>query len=207
VGPDLKRVEEEYMNIKKRALRSALLACATVAAPAALAAAPSAEMLSQPCAGCHGLNGVSAGDSIPSIAGMPESYLEQAMTQFKDGKRYSSIMGRIAKGYSADEIKAMAGFFAKQKWVSPEQKVDPALVEQGKKVHGADCGVCHGDDGRSQTMSGRLAGQWREYLEIHMHACKELAAKIPQPAPMQQAIDKLNAEDMKALANFYASQR
>jgi sulfide dehydrogenase cytochrome subunit len=200
-------VEEERMNIRKPGLRSVLLACAAVTAPTVLGAEPSAQMLSQPCAGCHGVNGVSAGESIPSIAGMPESYLEQAMTQFKDGKRYSSIMGRIAKGYSADEIKAMAGFFAKQKWVSPEQKVDPALAKQGKKMHATECGVCHGDDGRSQMMSGRLAGQWREYLEIHMHACKELASKIPQPAPMQQAIDKLNAEDMKALANFYASQR
>ncbi len=195
------------MKIDQRALRAALLACAAAAAPAVLAAGPSAEMLSQPCAGCHGVNGVSAGDSIPSIAGMPESYLEQAMTQFKDGKRYSSIMGRIAKGYSADEIKAMAGFFAKQKWVSPKQKVDVALVEQGKKIHGAKCALCHQDNGRSQTMSGRLAGQWREYLEIHFHECKERASGVPQPAPMQQAIDQLNAEDMKALANFYASQR
>jgi sulfide dehydrogenase cytochrome subunit len=195
------------MKIDQRALRSALLACAAAAAPAVLAAGPSAEMLSRPCAGCHGVNGVSTGNSIPSIAGMPESYLEQAMTQFKDGKRYSTIMGRIAKGYSAEEIKAMAGFFAKQKWVSPKQKVDPALAERGKKIHEAKCASCHQDDGRSQTMSGRLAGQWSEYLQIHFHECKERASNIPQPAPMQQAIDQLNAEDMKALANFYASQR
>jgi cytochrome subunit of sulfide dehydrogenase len=200
-------MEEDWMKLEKPAFRSAFLACAAVMAPAVLAAGPSAEMLSRPCAGCHGVDGVSAGDSIPSIAGMPESYLEQAMTQFKDGKRHSSIMGRIAKGYSGDEIKAMAGFFAKQKWVSPKQKVDPALVEQGKKIHEAKCAFCHQEDGRSQTMSGRLAGQWSEYLEIHFHECKERASKIPQPAPMQQAIDQLNAEDMKALANFYASQR
>lgn len=195
------------MKLKKLAFRSVFLACTAVAAPAVLAAGSSAEMLSRACAGCHGVNGVSAGNSMPSIAGMPESYIEQAMTQFKDGKRYSSIMGRIAKGYSADEIKAMAGFFAKQKWVSPKQKVDPALVEQGEKIHEAKCVFCHQDKGRSQAMSGRLAGQWLDYLEIYLHECKERPSKIPQPAPMQQAIAQLNAEDIQALANFYASQR
>jgi len=89
----------------------ALLAVGLLAGQAALAADPSGAMLGRTCAGCHGTDGVSKG-AAPSIKGLPASYMDKAMKDFKSGQRPSTIMGRIAKGYSDTEIAAMSEFFA-----------------------------------------------------------------------------------------------
>ncbi len=67
----------------------------------AQAAPPSAAMLSNACAGCHGTNGGSAGPTMPSLASQSKEAIEAAMKKFRSGERPSTIMGRLAKGYSA----------------------------------------------------------------------------------------------------------
>ncbi|HHJ21093.1 MAG TPA: sulfide dehydrogenase, partial [Gammaproteobacteria bacterium] len=47
--------------------------------------------------------------------GLPAAHLEKSMLDFKSGKRTATIMGRIAKGYSDEEIKAVAKYFADMK--------------------------------------------------------------------------------------------
>jgi cytochrome c553 len=37
------------------------------------------------------------------------------MTEFRSGARPGTVMGRIAKGFTDDEIKAIASWFAAQK--------------------------------------------------------------------------------------------
>ena len=71
-------------------------------------------MLSITCAGCHGTDGKSTG-AIPSIAGKSSDYIEKAMLDFRDEKRPSTVMKRHAKGYSDDEIKLIAEYFAGKK--------------------------------------------------------------------------------------------
>ena len=66
------------------------------------------------CAGCHGEDGTSAG-SAPSIKGLPAQHLKNTMMDFRSGKRPSTIMGRIAKGYTDDQISAMSDYFANMK--------------------------------------------------------------------------------------------
>ena len=70
-------------------------------------------MLASSCAGCHGTNGKSPG-AIPAINGKSADYTAQSLKDFKSGARPSTVMGRHAKGYSDEEIKLIAEFFAKQ---------------------------------------------------------------------------------------------
>ena len=72
--------------------------------------------LSNNCAGCHGTLGYSA-EPMPIIAGLSEAYFKQVMRQFKSGKRPSTIMGRLTRGYTDKDIDDMAGFFASQLWI------------------------------------------------------------------------------------------
>ncbi len=65
------------------------------------------------CMGCHGVNGKSPG-SIPSIAGQSAAGLATKLLAYRDGKLTGTIMNRIAKGYSPEELKAVAEFFAQQ---------------------------------------------------------------------------------------------
>ena len=69
-----------------------------------------ASMLSYTCAGCHGTDGVSPG-SIPSIACKSADTIEKALKEYRDGKRFSTVMGRHVKGYTDQEIQLIAGFF------------------------------------------------------------------------------------------------
>lgn len=69
-----------------------------------------ASMLSYTCAGCHGTDGVSPG-SIPSIACKSADSIEKSLKEYRDGKRFSTVMGRHVKGYTDQEIQLIAGFF------------------------------------------------------------------------------------------------
>lgn len=69
-----------------------------------------AAMLSYTCAGCHGTDGISPG-SIPSIACKSPETIETALKEYRDGKRFSTVMGRHIKGYTDQEIQLIAGFF------------------------------------------------------------------------------------------------
>ena len=66
------------------------------------------------CAACHGTDGKSRGD-VPSLAGQDKAYLVQQVKDFRDGRRSSTIMQQLAKGYTDAEIEAAAAYFAAQK--------------------------------------------------------------------------------------------
>lgn len=68
-------------------------------------------MLSNSCAGCHGTDGNSPG-AIPSIKGKSVKFITKTLTDFREGKQPSTVMGRHAKGYSDEEIKHIAEYFA-----------------------------------------------------------------------------------------------
>ena len=69
--------------------------------------------LAAACAMCHGTGGVSQG-GIPTIAGQSRDFLELGLRDFRDGKRPATIMQQIAKGYSDEEIGALAAYFSMQ---------------------------------------------------------------------------------------------
>ncbi len=74
---------------------------------------PNPRYLAATCANCHGTNGVST-TGLPRLAGLSEAYLIQQMQAFKSGQRPATVMHQLAKGYTDDQISAMAGFFAAQ---------------------------------------------------------------------------------------------
>ena len=91
------------------------LSSATITVLAAEPAAnrPSVERMAHACAGCHGTLGHSI-PPTPILSGKPEAEFIKTMQEFKSGQRESSIMNRIAKGYTDEDIHAMAKFFKKQ---------------------------------------------------------------------------------------------
>lgn len=70
--------------------------------------------LAQPCAACHGPNGRSLG-GVPSLAEWPADTLYRELVDFKTGARASTIMSRIARGYSDSELAALAAYFGRKK--------------------------------------------------------------------------------------------
>jgi len=80
----------------------------------ALAADMDARNLAANCTGCHGTNGVSAG-GIPTLAGVDRARIFQLMQEFLDGKRAATVMQQLAKGYTDEQIEAIAAWLATQK--------------------------------------------------------------------------------------------
>lgn len=165
------------------------------------------SMLANTCAGCHGTNGASAGDIMPIIGGLDKTYLETVMSEFKSGERDSTIMGRIAKGYSDNELKAIASYFADQPWVSSPIGTNSKLVAMGEKLHKKDCKSCHEEGGRVQEDEApRLAGQWPDYALHQLKICHKKGKRCA-PRKMGSRVMKLSEEDLRALAHYYASEK
>jgi len=166
-----------------------------------------ASMLANTCAGCHGTNGASAGVYMPTIGGLDRGYLTSVLSDYKLGLRKSTIMGRIMKGYSDEEIWAMAGWFANQPWVSNDAVADSSLLALGKEIHEKQCETCHEDGGRVQDdESPRIAGQWVGYVHYALEECRDIGKRC-QPRKMGERVMKLSDEDLRALAHYYASER
>jgi len=69
--------------------------------------------LAAACANCHGTNGVSQ-QGMPNLAGQQRTYLAQQMKDFKAGVRPTTIMHQLAKGYTDEQIDALAAYFSAQ---------------------------------------------------------------------------------------------
>jgi sulfide dehydrogenase cytochrome subunit len=162
-------------------------------------------MLSNACAGCHGTNGASAGLSMPSLAGQNKVAFVEAMKGFKSGDRPSSIMGRIAKGYSDAEIDTMADYFGKMKPArAAGQKLDVAMVAKGQDLHERHCKRCHLESGKEfDENASVVAGQWLKYLQIQMDDYASGSRKMSEKKA--DKMKPLSRQDLEAIANFYAS--
>lgn len=192
----------------------------------------SPSMLSNTCLGCHGPNGISEGPAVPTISGMSEIYIIGAMLAYKYDNnedkveevieadidfedveyfaRTSTVMNRIAKGYSESEIKAIAKHFASLPFEGREQNTDIEQVKAGAKIHENHCEKCHENGGSSaEDDAGVLAGQWIPYLEFTM--LDFINGDRDQPKKMRKQMkeayeahgDKATAE----LIQFYANQK
>lgn len=186
-------------------MRPALAAVSAMAlSSAALAAPPSAAMLANACAGCHGTLGGSAGLSMPSLASQSKTAIVEAMKKFRSGERPSTVMGRLAKGYSDTEIDAIGDFFSKQKFHPTVQIVDPVKVARGAELQEASCSRCHLDDGKEgKDDTPVMASQWLSYLQMQMALYQSGARKMPEK--MAEKVKPLSGDDLDALMHFYAS--
>lgn len=103
------------MNVRSQLLArlTAFLALPSCVAPppGGLDAPP--VYLAATCTNCHGTQGRGAG-AMPSLAGLPQTYLIEQMKQFREGGRPATIMHEIAKGYSDEQTALIAGYFARQ---------------------------------------------------------------------------------------------
>lgn len=184
----------------------ALAVGALAVSATAYAVPPNAAMLSNACGGCHGTHGASAGPSMPSLAGQSKVFFIDAMKKFKSGERPSTVMGRLSKGYTDEQIVAMADFFAKQKPQAQTAAINPALVAKGKTVYDNTCKRCHLENGKEfEEDTPVVAGQWLAYLQIQMDEFQSGKRKMSEKKA--EKVKPLTAADWDAVAHFYASQK
>ncbi len=91
------------------------VACALALAPQLSLAQDAllARNLAATCANCHGTNGQARGDMKP-LAGLSAEKIIAAVADYKSGAQPATIMHQIAKGYTDEQIKLVAAYFAAQ---------------------------------------------------------------------------------------------
>ena len=67
------------------------------------------------CAACHGTDGRTEGAEVPSLAGRDAGQLFRALTEFRNGQRpAATVMHQHAKGYTDEQLRRIADWFARQ---------------------------------------------------------------------------------------------
>jgi len=82
-----------------------------IAASTAATAEPPAGATS--CSGCHATS-AKVETPVPPIRNRDAGEIISAMQGFRSGERPSTVMGRISKGFTDDEIRAIAAWLATQ---------------------------------------------------------------------------------------------
>lgn len=90
-----------------------LVLLALLADPGQAAAQTSAAA----CSGCHAPR---SDGPIPSLAGRPAAEIVAAMAAFRSGERAATVMDRIAKGYSDEEIRVIADWYEAHQGSEPQ---------------------------------------------------------------------------------------
>jgi sulfide dehydrogenase cytochrome subunit len=194
----------------QKTLLPALAAASLLVSTAGTAAdALNVAGLAATCNNCHGVDGQSVGLSMPSLAGQPAPYLKMVMDEWKSGERFSTTMGRLLKGYSDEEIAALANYYAAKPWTPAVQDLNAKLVKNGGFAM-ERCAKCHGDTGSEPDDDDNetpfLHGQWAKFLELEMLKYRDKAVKLPHEK-MRKATTKLEEEEVPAVAAFLAAQK
>ena len=91
---------------------AAAIGFASIAAAVVAWAEPPAGAAS--CSGCHPASARVA-SPVPRLAGLDTAAIVRALKEFRSGQRMGTVMDRIAKGFTDDEIQAIAAWYATQR--------------------------------------------------------------------------------------------
>ena len=181
-------------------------------------AAADTDALMENCNGCHGANGVSQWSDMPSIAGIPEFVLADALyiyqdearpcadSEYRQGdtSRAATNMCAVAAELSEEDIDALAAAYAEMGWTKAKQDFDAGLAAAGKAIHEAECDRCHSEAGtNAEDEASMLGGQQMGYLRNMFAQYKDGTRE--QPSKMKEKVDALSDDDVEALVNFYGS--
>jgi len=77
------------------------------------------------CATCHGPNGDGDNTEYPKLAGQYESYLTQALRDYRSGERNNPVMAGFAATLGIEDIKDLSAWFASQQGglSAPQSKI------------------------------------------------------------------------------------
>lgn len=105
---------------KPRRMSWVMLALTALFAAPAAHAVDAADLklqtLAATCAQCHGTDGKPLqGSAMVRLAGAPKEQTLATLMAFRSGQRPATIMHQITRGYSPEQLAALADYFSKQK--------------------------------------------------------------------------------------------
>jgi cytochrome c553 len=187
-----------------RVLALGLSALASIPAHAADVAAGKEK--AELCAGCHGEDGISQTENVPSLAGQPDQFIQWQLVFFRSGTRKSEQMQPIAEQINNDDIRNLGAYFASlapPKASKPDD--NPDLSRKGAEAAaGRRCASCHTDTYAGTKAVARIAGQREDYLLKALHDYKSGQRSGGGMAAMAEVAYPLSEEEITALAHYLA---
>jgi cytochrome c553 len=157
------------------------------------------------CAGCHGDNGISQTENIPSLAGQLDQFIQWQLVFFRAGARKNEQMQPIVEQLNNDDIRNLGAYFASLTPFKGAKDDNPELSEKGKQAAaGRRCASCHTDTFVGTKAVARIAGQREEYLVKALHDYKSGARSGGAQAAMADVAYPLSDEEITALAHYLA---
>ena len=157
------------------------------------------------CVGCHGENGISQMENIPSLAGQLDQFIQWQLVFFRAGARKNEQMQPVVEQLSNEDIRNLGAYFASLQPFKGAKDDNPDLSEKGKQAAaGRRCASCHTDTYVGTKAVARLAGQREEYLVKALHDYKSGARSGGAQAAMADVAYPLSDEEITALAHYLA---
>jgi len=158
------------------------------------------------CAGCHGDNGISQTENIPSLAGQQDQFIQWQLVFFRSGARKNEQMQPIVEQITNEDIRNLGGYFASLTPPKPPASDDdPDLSKKGAQAAvGRRCASCHTDSFAGTKAVARLSGQREEYLVKALHDYKSGVRSGGAGAAMSDVAYPLSDEEITALAHYLA---
>ena len=178
------------------------------------------DAMIEDCNACHGDDGVSQWDDVPSIAGLPQFSHADALYLYRDGERpcvdsdyrqgdtskAATNMCDVVADMDDDAIEGIADHYAALPFVAAEQDFDANRAAAGEAIHDSECDRCHSDGGANpDDEASILAGQWMGYMRASFD--QYASGERWQDEKMAEKMENLSADDVEALVHYYASQQ
>src|SRR5262245_38921345 len=194
-----------WRRLQAYGLAVAAAICGTVL-DAALAAEVPQERL-QLCGTCHGENGNSKMEKMPSLAGQPELFLANQLILFRERLRKSEAMAPFAKDLTDADILALAAHYAKLPPEPSSEPVDKALATRGAELaRRMYCASCHLPNYAGREQMPRLARQRIDYTVEALTAYRA-GTRYGVDTTMNGVMYEVSDQDIRALAHYLASVR
>src|SRR5579871_416122 len=193
---------------RRRSIRSVL--CATVFSAAMTAMSFAADLeagkkKAELCAGCHGENGISQMENIPSLAGQPDQFIQWQLVFFRSGTRKNEQMQPVVEQIDNEDIRNLGAYFASLPPPKAPPDDNPDLSQKGAQAAvGRRCASCHTDSFAGTKAVARIAGQREEYLLKALHDYKSGVRSGGGMAAMADVAFPLSDEEITALAHYLA---
>jgi len=188
-------------------VNKALLSVLAVSALAGTAFAESPGMAAyaavppkaEQCPACHGENGQSQTENIPSLGAQQPAYALIQLYMFREKLRSSDIMNGIAKDLTDDDLHSLSDFIGTLPKPNPPADLgDPVRMEAAKAlVDKEHCNSCHSADFSGRDNIPRIADQREDYLLQTLRDYKSnkragydaTMAEVLQPITDQQIVE------------------
>src|SRR5215470_13767747 len=112
----------------------ALSVAALVNPPVLVAHAADIKEKAAICAACHGDNGISQTENIPSLAGQPDQFLQWQLVFFRAGSRKNEQMQPIAEEITNEDIRSLGAYFASLAPPKGPKDDNPDLSKKGAEA-------------------------------------------------------------------------